>query len=488
MIPGINVMTTDTLNAWRHLAAVARAHSRNPNLEADRYERTLSRVARGGDADRGGRGSDVALYAAEVIAGFAEQDGWLLYDQVVGEDETLHADALSAWHSVMAGNTALYRGLVSRMVKTNPAALTDLLRLLASVAAYADPQGMRRDGSLTIDGTVAGAWEAKPRQVPEWRRQLVARLEAPETAPTTAMELVNGRFVIHPYGETMLESAEWMCEGEVARLRTARLFHVDEDMSAVATRKASKPRKAPIARHRIPTRAGFLVFGEPVEFAPGYEPLVAASWERWEYDESRPLVIRSQSEENLFHPVERHDDGKAVWHVSLYTHSFGTPALRWAETAWVAEGQVFNDEPVYGSTDLALRAVIACWDLITQELVGKGVTDTVEEKRKPVKLRADRRRGITDDGTVRVVTVRGRRQGLPGPRTDEGATGRRYDRVRWWVEEHTRNHCKNTRLHADGGCTHEDITILEHPKGPDGAPFLETVRTLKAPTDRAANG
>jgi hypothetical protein len=71
----------------------------------------------------------------------------------------------------------------------------------------------------------------------------------------------------------------------------------------------------------------------------------------------------------------------------------------------------------------------------------------------PVKVRADRRRGITDDGTVRLVTIRGRQESVPRPRRDTDGTGptRRYDRGRWMVQEHTRDHCMNPALHRDGG-------------------------------------
>ncbi len=39
--------------------------------------------------------------------------------------------------------------------------------------------------------------------------------------------------------------------------------------------------------------------------------------------------------------------------------------------------------------------------------MGEAVVDAVEESDKPVKVRADRQRGIPDDGTVRLVTIRG---------------------------------------------------------------------------------
>lgn len=83
--------------------------------------------------------------------------------------------------------------------------------------------------------------------------------------------------------------------------------------------------------------------------------------------------------------------------------------------------------------------------------------------------------------TVQLVTVRGRQASVPRSRreTDETAPTRRYDRGQWWVRDHTRDHCMNPALHREGGCTHEDITVLDYPKGPEDKPFLETVYVVR---------
>ena len=38
----------------------------------------------------------------------------------------------------------------------------------------------------------------------------------------------------------------------------------------------------------------------------------------------------------------------------------------------------------------------------------------------------------------------------------------------------------NPAEHAESGCIHEDITILEYPKEPEDKPFLDTVNLLRA--------
>ncbi|MFJ9703375.1 hypothetical protein [Streptomyces fradiae] len=242
------------------------------------------------------------------------------------------------------------------------------------------------------------------------------------------------------------------------------MYFADADTTAVATRKAARPRKAPLDPQRVPSPAGFLVLDQPVDYAPGLAPLVAASWSVWR--------VPGQSE-----------DGPTTWSLTLYPHVTATPPIAPIGFERLTAGDVLAEKYAASKDgDFAARAIVACWDLITQERVGKGVVGVAEEKRRPVKARADRRRGITDDGTVRLVTIRGRQASVLSPRRAKDGTAptRRYDRGRWMVHEHTRDHCTNPTLHRDGGCTHQDITILDYPKGPADKPFLDTVYTVKA--------
>ena len=75
MFPGVFVATQATANACRHLTAVTHAFQRNPVLEADRYARTIQQTATGGDAEKGGRGSEVALFGASQLIQFEEEHG-----------------------------------------------------------------------------------------------------------------------------------------------------------------------------------------------------------------------------------------------------------------------------------------------------------------------------------------------------------------------------------------------------------------------------
>ncbi|MFH8410429.1 hypothetical protein ACH4FX_37485 [Streptomyces sp. NPDC018019] len=467
MLPGVFVATQATANAWRHLTAVARALQRSPALEADRYARALQQTATGGDAVKGGRGSEVALFGASQLIQFEEQHGRYIEEaapalaEMVGDDQGVWA----ALEDLTRRDWTAFERRVATFERTG-LSLATLLGALSGAAAVLDPDGTLP--TFTLDGTEAPPWSARPRKTAEWRRQLVARLEAPETPEGTARELAEEQLaaLFPPEAFPDLDHtarARLLCEQERDRLQRARLYYADADTTAVATRKAARPRKSPLDSQRVPSAAGFLVLDQPVDYAPGMAPLVAASWSIW-------------------HTPGRREDAPTTWALTLYAHTAATPPLAPVGFERLSAGDVLAEKYAAAATgDFAVRAVVACWDLITQERVGRGVVDVAEEQRKPVKVRADRRRGITDDGTVRLVTIRGRQESVPRPRreTDQAGPARRYDRGRWWVHEHTRDHCMNPAAHSSGGCTHQDITVLDYPKGPKDRPFLDTVYVVK---------
>ncbi|WP_344603861.1 hypothetical protein [Streptomyces glaucus] len=456
----IFLATRATVDNWRHLAAVARAYHRNPYLEAERFARTLHRIARGGDPNLGGTGVEVALFGATQITELIEQDGHH-WDELLDhfpDLDTLDPDVRRALGALRDGRTDVFEYLAKSFDRLNSGRLSKLLGTLSGIASMIDPDGTRK--TLVFDGTKAAPWSVNPKKIPEWRSQLVARLMADETPENTARELPGEELQAMFPGTDPLEAAWLLCGQEADRLSHAKLFYADADTSAVATRKASQPRKAPLSELRVPSPYGMIVFETPIDWSPGFAPLVAASWGREE------------------------QGGRVHWWMTHYVHTAGAPPLSAHGFARVAEGDVFADDETYSKDEgaaLAVRAVVACWDVITQARVGKAITDVAEERRQPKRLRNDRRRGVVDDGTVRVVTVRGRRPSTLTSRRpgDTGAPSRRYDRGRWWVTEHTRSQCMNPALHQANGCTHEDITILEHPKGPADKPFLNTVHLIQ---------
>ncbi|MGW9439628.1 hypothetical protein [Streptomyces sp. NPDC055607] len=480
MSPGVFIATQATANAWRHLTAVTRAFHRSPALEADRYVHTLQQTATGGDAVRGGRGFEVALFGAQHLLQLEEEHGRYIAEATPVLNDLLldEPEVDAAVSDLVRRDWITFERKVGQFQRAGGSTLATLLSALSGIAAVLDPDGTLR--TLLVNGVETTPWAPRPRQVAEWRRRLTARLDAPETAEGTAGEFAEEHLIalfppaLFP-GLDHAARARLLCEQERDRLRSARLYYADADTTAIVTRKATKPRKSPLDPQRVPSPSGFLVFDQPIDYAPGWAPMVAASWSVWDVP-------------------GRSEDEPTQWFLTLYAQVSSSPPLGPIGFGLLTVGEVFKEKheaPAEGPTDgeaesprFISRAVVACWDLITQERVGKAVVDIAEEKRKPVDVRADRRRGISDDGAVRLVSIRGRQASVPRPRPGKEAEGtspgRRYDRGQWMVHEHSRDHCMNPALHSSGGCTHQDITILDYPKGPADKPFLETVYVVKA--------
>ncbi|MFI0912431.1 hypothetical protein [Streptomyces abikoensis] len=394
----------------------------------------------------------------------------------------------SALQGLRLGTDGLVEDTLPLLERTNPDALVELIAMLGANLAHNDPYGAR--GPLILDAETLepsaepDSWMPDPRQIPEWRRKLLSDYRSENAPSWMGATLANGHYVLAPALEDAVAAGAVLCDQEAERLSKAKLYYADARTCAVAARKASQPRTAPLVGHRIPSTYGLVVFATPIAGKPGEKPTVAASWGRWNSDRDGLWAARRNG---VTTPLFLADGSR--WWITFYSPTsspIGAP-VRWDTEGLVVEGQTWEEDsgtaPVPKDRDeLALRTVIATWDLITQERVAKAVTSTEEIVRKPVRVRSDRRRGIEDNGTVRLVSIRGRRAPdgrRPAPRPDGDAPSRAY-RSQWMVYEHSRNHCMNPHLHSQKGCTHEDITILDFIKGPEGAPFVDRVTSVKA--------
>ncbi|RNG37995.1 hypothetical protein [Streptomyces botrytidirepellens] len=328
-------------------------------------------------------------------------------------------------------------------------------------------------------------WPPDPRQLPDIRRKLIAYLDDPETRWERAQMAEEGVVRLIPRTDSPGLAGDLLTDYELQRLAKARLYVVDPDMCQVAARKAARPRTAPISAHRVPAPFGFLLFTEPMPLSlPGQSggprgEIVAASWGRWDPSEWEDGWWQVAEDGTL---SESKSPSEAHWWITLYEESADDgepgdrpqPPMEPHQPYLVHAGNILAQTANEGQLPHAARAVIACWDLITQERIGKPLTETTTVERKPSKTRADRRRGIEDDGTVHLVTIRGR--AAPSPDQPQAALPHQRTTInyqhRWTVQEHSRSHCMNPAGHAENNCNHEDITILEFVKGPAGAPFL----------------
>ncbi|THA65359.1 hypothetical protein E6R60_33105 [Streptomyces sp. A0642] len=341
-----------------------------------------------------------------------------------------------------------------------------------------------------------------PRRLPDLRARLISAQQGKPAVNRLAMALFENTGTLVPFLNGADDAARVLLAQENDRLARARLYHVDEEMTEAAIRKAERGRKGPLAPHRVPATRGFIAFGKPlVRTVPQGEErpadVVAVSWGPWAADfahapahiQPTPVAGPRQPFWRWFGPdgTVRHIeafDGRAkpTWWLTFWTrptHAVpGMPPLM-ADNE-TTTGATETPGPMHiGTTDEVAHVVYACWDFITQEQVTKRpITQQRVQPRKPTDLRRDRRKGVADDSAVHLVTLRGRR-----PRPDEPTpaapvpSGRKLD-YRQVIAEYDRSHCMNPRLHREDPDKqhhhHEEITVVEYVRGPDGAPMRPT--------------
>lgn len=368
-----------------------------------------------------------------------------------------------------------------------------------------------------------------PRQLPDWRAELLDHLAELSTLATLREAIRAGRFTLVPTVPGLDISpgsaeATILARVEARRLECADLYFATPDMTALALAAATSPPTEPVALSRLPSEAGLIVFGEPIG---GYTedagaalastpfghpnasaqittPIVAASWSVWspgevELDQGRVRwAFRGQGQEG-FIP----DDFRGVW-ITFYSPRglfsglapdtvIGTmrdgmvmtagqidahreargPALQWDNEMLLREGAPFGPPPP-DTTQTWAQVLYTAWQLMSQ--TGQTRWAEVEEvPRARAGAKRDRRQGITGSSAVRIVRVHAtQRPASQAAHQDaQASTGRREPQwsCRWPVRPYRRNTCLNPRAHADGSCRHEDRIVPGHIKGPEGAPL-----------------
>ncbi|MEV3855546.1 hypothetical protein AB0J38_14600 [Streptomyces sp. NPDC050095] len=388
-----------------------------------------------------------------------------------------------------------------------------VLAVLSSACVRAEYEGLAApvldvgSGPQTVPAQgerVAWEWKPNPKALPELRDRLLAFYRSPAGISYVGSALAEGGFVLCPYAshttdpQDLYESTGFLCGQEAHTLERARLYYVDAVMCEVALRKAKRAQKAPVTARRMLPGAGFVAFETPIDSGDPDQAIVAVSWNQWDphlwpgtWLMSGPTVGRGRLEAFEV-PADMILPGGVRWWLTFYTARTRShlPKVMWDTEAVIGEGHHFtaaisDDAEPSDSNELAQRVLIAVHELITQtEVLGKTITKTTEHARRPSDQKRDRRRGIQDDGRVRVVTIGG--NGTGRHYNPAGRTGASWT-LKWRtpVVEHDRNQCPNPHHHAELGdaCVHEPITILEHVRGPEDAPLrpTKTVRNLKGP-------
>lgn len=370
-----------------------------------------------------------------------------------------------------------------------------------------------------------------PRQLPEWRGQLLDYLSDTEAMTGLREALRAGRATMVPTVSGVGASSEsvgavLLAKSERARLAAAELYYATPDMTALALAAAQTPPTEPVDLGRLPSEAGFMVFGEPIG---GYEedaaamlagtfahrpgasavittPIVAVSWSVWSpgavrldrgsvqwlyKGQGRAAVVPPHwrgvwltfwSPRGLFSGLAPETVVGALPDGSLVTAGqidsmrgkARGPVLGWDNEMILTEGAPFGPA-VPDTTALWSHVIYTAWQLMSAQDDKTRWAEVEDVPRARAGVKRDARQGVTGSGAVRIVRVHPRRGPAPQAAKEdaEASTGRREPQwsCRWPVRPYRRNTCLNPRAHSAGECRHEDRIVPGHIKGPEGKPL-----------------
>jgi hypothetical protein len=370
-----------------------------------------------------------------------------------------------------------------------------------------------------------------PRELPEWRSQLVD-FTASDPSNITMREAIRaGHCSIVPTMRNAPIAADTLAaillnKAERARLEEAQLYYATADMTALALAAAATPPRERVSLDRPPAESGFIVFAEPIggyvddvgaTLAPtlaarsGVDakvttPIVAACWTVWTPQDVRVedggAVTWNHTTPDGFAPIPPGTRGIWVTYYSPAGLFSGLPPetvlgtmrdgsvmtagqieaerptlpggpLQWDNEVLLPEGAEFEAARP-DTTDVWTHTLYTAWQLMS---AGGGTrwAETEEIPRERAGRKRDARQGITGPSAVRVVNVHTAHR-PPREAADadaEASSGRREPQwsCRWPVPPYRRSTCLNPRGHAAGDCQHEDQIVKGHIKGPADKPL-----------------
>ncbi|MFE2755001.1 hypothetical protein ACFXGA_23660 [Actinosynnema sp. NPDC059335] len=312
-----------------------------------------------------------------------------------------------------------------------------------------------------------------PTELPDLRLRMREHVMTTECGYELVRRLVAGKSAVVPRltgppeirRTSAVTGALLMARREAHRLGEAQLYWVDRDMTALALAAADYPSREPVAARRMPAEAGLVVFAEPVDDQDG-EQVLAVSWSRWmpqhlDLDDGSGLITWRLNTPGGEVPLHPGFDGVwlTCWSPQLVPLAesvlpFGQPLI----PLWSGSGKRWK------------HVIYTAWQLMTQSGSTR-LVDLEELPRSRHGRKRDQRAGVEDVGTVRLVRVHARqRDAAPGEREAPRWSSR------WPVRPYRRNTCLNSRLHAEGGCEHEERIVPAHIKGPADKPLKVSTR------------
>ncbi|WP_330351861.1 hypothetical protein [Streptomyces sp. NBC_00582] len=385
---------------------------------------------------------------------------------------------------------------------------------------------MRTLGSLP--SPVVHTWTPpEPKRLPELRQAMEEHQRTRFGLLNMAESLRRGSSSLYPYlpgaPDPHSAAALVLCGQESQRLRDARLYFADGDMTGLAVAAGRTAPTEEITTDRLPSPSGLMVFADPIGSydrkaggpdAPEHlcemsvpTPIVGVSWSLWSPDQvlggaarwfansvhGRRLIapgrqgiwltfytagrIYDTLDPDALLPLDEHSAVRAGDIAEFYRRQ---PELMWDNETVLLKGDRFPDSSTpLGTTGAWAQIVYTAWQLMAQE--GKHAwTEKEVVHRDRAGRKRDRREGLSE-GDVNVVRLLPRHRPSPDAvqKDQQASEPRRAPSTafRWEVAPYrSPNRCLNTRAHPDG-CAHAERIIAGHHNGPKGMP----VRPAKGP-------
>ncbi|MFZ3491839.1 hypothetical protein ACODT5_01115 [Streptomyces sp. 5.8] len=379
---------------------------------------------------------------------------------------------------------------------------------------------MTTNGSLPAPDTYA--WTPpEPGRLPELRQAMEEYQRTPFGLLSMAEALRRGSSSLYPYlpdaPDPHAAASLVLCGQESQRLREARLYFADEDMTGLAVAAGQTAPTEAIAVDRPPSPSGLMVFATPIGSydrkaggpdAPEHlcdmsvpTPIVGVSWSQWSPDQvlggsaqwlantvhgRRLLAPGRQGIWMTFYTAGRIydtlnpdallslDERTAVRAGVLAEFCRQQPELTWDNETVLLAGERFPESSTpLGTTGAWAQIVYTAWQLMAQ----KGKHAWTEEEvvhRDRAGRKRDRREGLSE-GDVNVVRLLSRhRPSAAAAQMDQQASEPRREpstAFRWKVAPYrSPNRCLNSHAHPNG-CTHAERIIAGHHNGPKGMPL-----------------
>lgn len=312
--------------------------------------------------------------------------------------------------------------------------------------------------------------DIRPQSLPELRAEIVDSIRHTPDYSHWQQLIASGR---SPFRfASRMPSAQEHAVIDESMVRTAELFHVNDQMTHLAKAASESLPEFQIQRDDLPAPNGFIAFAEPLATVDFGEPAVpssirAACWSMYTLRGVTYLWIKFYSDRESWLPATAKAVGMSDRELTYNRRILSqlTPMLGGDCLGPMGSGS--PGKPI-NATELGFRyaakVIRAAWLLMQQPLAS---TADVHPDRASCKRLT---RAGHEPASVRVIELR-RTQRTTSAHSE---TGREYHH-QWIVRGHWRQHWYPKRQ------VHRPVWIAPHIKGPEGAPLIggEKVYALK---------